>query len=282
MHAELSDNAWSEPVTRVRVLVADDDNGVRAHFVSLLGDAIGIASILEAEDGAEAVQVGLQLRPEIAVLDLNMPRLSGVEVANTLSTLQPSMRIALRSSDPDDLRARAGGLGLPLFDKLECERLVHWVETQARARPLGLARVIGLGSRGGVISTAHFVVTASLAASLRSAAQCATSTQPGRNRGRGWRGRRRRTASSLNSPGSISTRGWAVSSRSGCEREQQTRLLKPTDRVCVIGIKHDQRALVAGGSVLADRKKDTSAENLDEDAVAVPRITDLFVLREVD
>ena len=133
MRAELSDNAWSEPLTHVRVLVADNDKGVRAHFVSRLGDANGIASTLEAEDGAEAVQVGLQLRPEIAVLGLNMPRLSGVEVAQTLRALQPSMRIALRSSDPDHLRARSGGLGLPLFDKLECERLVHWVEAQARS-----------------------------------------------------------------------------------------------------------------------------------------------------
>jgi CheY-like chemotaxis protein len=133
MRSELSDNPWSEPVTQVRVLVADDDKGVRAHFVSLLWHANGIASTLEAADGAEAVQVGLQLRPEIAVLDLNMPRLSGVEAAQTLRALQPSMRIALQSSDPDSLRAQAGGLGLPLFDKLECERLVHWVEAQARS-----------------------------------------------------------------------------------------------------------------------------------------------------
>jgi CheY-like chemotaxis protein len=133
MRSELSANPWSEPVTQVRVLVADDDKGVRAHFVSLLRDANGIASTLEAEDGAEAVQVGLQLRPEIAVLDLNMPRLSGVEAAQTLTALRPPMRIALQSSDPDSLHAHAGGLGLPLFDKLECERLVHWVEAQARS-----------------------------------------------------------------------------------------------------------------------------------------------------
>ena len=50
----------------------------------------------------------------------------------------------------------------------------------------------------------------------------------------------------------------------------------------VSGIKRDQRAVVAGGRVLADRNKDASAENLDEEAVAVPRITDLFVLCEVD
>ena len=133
MRSELSDNAWSPAVTRVRVLVADDDRAVRAKFVALLWNANGIASTLEAADGAEAVQVGLQVRPEIAVLDLNMPRLSGVEAAQTLTALRPSMRIALQSSDPDSLRAHAGGLGLPLFDKLECERLVHWVEAQARS-----------------------------------------------------------------------------------------------------------------------------------------------------
>jgi CheY-like chemotaxis protein len=133
MRSEPSDNAWSPAVTRVRVLVAEDDSSVRAHVVALLGNANGVALTLEAEDGAEAVQVGLQLRPEIAVLDVNMPRLSGVEAAQTLTALRPSMRIALQSSDPDSLRAHAGGLGLPLFDKLECERLVHWVEAQARS-----------------------------------------------------------------------------------------------------------------------------------------------------
>jgi CheY-like chemotaxis protein len=133
MRSKLSDNASSQAVTQVRVLVADDDKRVRDHFVALLGNAHGIALTIEAEDGAEALQVGLQLHPEIAVLDLNMPRLSGVEAAQTLRALQPSMRIAVQSSDPDDLRARAGGLDLALFDKLECERLVHWVEVQARS-----------------------------------------------------------------------------------------------------------------------------------------------------
>ena len=133
VRSELSDNAWTPAVTRVRVLVAEDDRAVRAHFVALLGNANGIASTLEAADGAEAVQVGMQLRPEIAVLDLNMPRLSGVEAAQTLTALRPSMRIALQSSDPDSPHAHAGGLGFPLFDKLECERLVHWVEAQARS-----------------------------------------------------------------------------------------------------------------------------------------------------
>ena len=133
MRSELSKNTWS-----LRVLVADDDEGVRAHFVALLAPANGITSILEAEDGAEAVRMGLRFRPEIAVFDLNMPRLSGLDAAQTLRELQPSMRIALQSSDPDDLRARAGGLGLPLFDKFEPEHLLRWVEAQARFRRRGV------------------------------------------------------------------------------------------------------------------------------------------------
>jgi hypothetical protein len=52
MRSELSNNAWSEPVTDVRVLVADDDNGVRAHLVSLLADVKdGTAVVAGAEIG---------------------------------------------------------------------------------------------------------------------------------------------------------------------------------------------------------------------------------------
>jgi hypothetical protein len=40
------------------------------------------------------------------------------------------MKIALHSSDPVLLRQRASGLGLPLFDKLECEQLMEWVEQE--------------------------------------------------------------------------------------------------------------------------------------------------------
>jgi CheY-like chemotaxis protein len=67
------------------------------------------------------------------VLDLNIPRLDGVQAARLLLGLQPSMSVALHSSDPDRLRARAAGLGLPLFDKLDFDDLVAWVEQQARA-----------------------------------------------------------------------------------------------------------------------------------------------------
>ena len=128
----LSANAPS-PVG-LRVLVADDDARFRSLVATLLRQAAGVSSVLEAKDGAQAVQLGRDLRVHATVLDLNMPRVDGVEAALMLRSLQPSMRIALHSSDPESLRARAGGLGLPLFDKIELERLIEWVDRQPGSR----------------------------------------------------------------------------------------------------------------------------------------------------
>ncbi len=63
-----------------------------------------------------------------------MPRLDGLEAALRLRALQPSLRIALHSSDPYALRERARGLDMPLFDKLDADRLIDWVEEQTAWR----------------------------------------------------------------------------------------------------------------------------------------------------
>ena len=118
---------------RLQVLVADDDDELRALLASEVADAVDPIDVLEAEDGAEAVRVGLQQRPAIALLDVNMPRLGGLEVAITLRELCPDMRLALQTAEPLAHRERADDLRLPLFDKLELERAVAWVRRQAQA-----------------------------------------------------------------------------------------------------------------------------------------------------
>jgi CheY-like chemotaxis protein len=115
----------------IRVLVADDDAQVRSLFAALLQASNGVASVIEAGDGADAVELCRKEQVEVAVLDLNMPRLDGVEAVLRLRALQPSPRIALHSSDAELLRQRAADLGLPLFDKVDFERLREWVERQA-------------------------------------------------------------------------------------------------------------------------------------------------------
>jgi CheY-like chemotaxis protein len=118
----------------IRVLVADDDPSVRSLLATLLRDAKGVSSVLEAGDGAQAAEVVRKVPVHVAVLDLNMPRVDGVEAARLLLTLQPSMRVALHSSDPDALRARAHSTGLPLFDKRDFDSLFSWIERQAASQ----------------------------------------------------------------------------------------------------------------------------------------------------
>jgi CheY-like chemotaxis protein len=123
----------------IRVLVADDDPPARALLAACARELAREIAVLEAEDGAEAVQLGLQERPEIALLDVNMPRLGGIETALTLRELQPRMRIALQTGDPHTHRERAREERLPLFGKLKLDDTLAWLHAQVervvRAEP---------------------------------------------------------------------------------------------------------------------------------------------------
>jgi CheY-like chemotaxis protein len=140
----VSARAASSPA--VRVLVADDDESQRILYGSLVLGLPGVTSVVAAQDGVEAVRVAGALALHVAILDLNMPRLDGVEAALRLSATQPSLRVALHSSDPDELRQRAHGLGLPLFGKLEVDRLAEWVGDEAMRWSAILDAVSACGS----------------------------------------------------------------------------------------------------------------------------------------
>lgn len=129
----VGDGSHEQVVTGARVLVADDDEAVRGLYVSLLGEVAGISSLVEASDGHEAAFITRRLGCQIAILDFNMPRLDGVEAALLLRRDCPSIRVAVHSSDHDGLKERAAGHGLAVFDKLDFESLLTWVERQAGA-----------------------------------------------------------------------------------------------------------------------------------------------------
>ena len=119
------------------LLLVDDDAGVRAIFATLLRACAGVGSVIEAVDGTEALALARGRRVDVAVLDMNMPQLDGIETARRLRVVQPTLPIALHSSDPELLQLRAAGLGLPLFDKIDVDRLRAWVEEQAKASTPG-------------------------------------------------------------------------------------------------------------------------------------------------
>ena len=130
------------------MLVADDDDTMRRLYSTLLRDVAGVSSLVDASDGLEAVRIARSSRCQIAVLDFNMPRLDGVEAALRLRRERPSTRVVVHSADPAGLEKRAAGLGLAVFDKLDFERLVAWVERQAGVwRGRGPATVAALAPR---------------------------------------------------------------------------------------------------------------------------------------
>lgn len=79
----------------IRIVVADDELLLREAIVTLLGLDDDIDIVGTAGDGEEAVKVIGQLRPDIAVLDLEMPKLDGLEVTAAIHTVSASTRVVL-------------------------------------------------------------------------------------------------------------------------------------------------------------------------------------------
>lgn len=79
-------------MTKIRVLVADDHTIVRQGIVSLLNDSGEVEVVAQAADGLDAVEKAMAVQPDVAVLDLSMPRLSGLEAVRRMRAELPKTR----------------------------------------------------------------------------------------------------------------------------------------------------------------------------------------------
>lgn len=88
--------------TPIRILVADDHRIVREGIVRILQDAPECEVVAEAADGLAAVELTLELLPDIVVMDLTMPRLGGLEAVRRIHTAQPAIRILVLTVHEDE------------------------------------------------------------------------------------------------------------------------------------------------------------------------------------
>jgi DNA-binding NarL/FixJ family response regulator len=94
------------------ILIADDHAVFRRGLASLLRERDGWEIVAEAGDGEEAVRLAETLRPRIALLDVEMPRLAGIEAAQRIRSVSPESRIVVLSMYADvryQERAREAG-----------------------------------------------------------------------------------------------------------------------------------------------------------------------------
>jgi DNA-binding NarL/FixJ family response regulator len=86
----------------IRVVIADDHNIVRKGIRELLTDEDDIEVVGEARNGQEAVDLATALRPDVVLMDIAMPVLTGVEATRQLRVAAPSVRILVLTAYEDD------------------------------------------------------------------------------------------------------------------------------------------------------------------------------------
>ena len=95
----------------VKVLVAEDETIIRLDLVEMLGRA-GLEVVGEARDGIEAVEFARTQQPDLAVLDVKMPRLDGIEAARRILDERPIPIVMLTAYGQDELVGRAVEAGV--------------------------------------------------------------------------------------------------------------------------------------------------------------------------
>ncbi len=86
----------------IGVLIADDHGIVRSGLQLLIERQADMQVLAEAEDGVQAVERVISQRPDVAVLDVSMPRLTGLQAAHEIRAHAPSVRVLMLSMHEDD------------------------------------------------------------------------------------------------------------------------------------------------------------------------------------
>jgi DNA-binding NarL/FixJ family response regulator len=109
----------------VRILIVDDHPVVRAGLTGMLAAEGDLEVVAEAGDGAEAVRLAAELRPEVVLMDLRMAGLDGVEATARITAETPGVRVLILTTydtDADIVRAvEAGASGYLLKDTPRAE-----------------------------------------------------------------------------------------------------------------------------------------------------------------
>lgn len=103
LQTPLQDSTTERPI---RVLVADDHDTLRCALKAVVSSDPAMEWVGEARDGVEAVEMALELDPDVVVMDISMPRMNGVEATRRITSERESIQV----------------IGLSMFEEREQER----------------------------------------------------------------------------------------------------------------------------------------------------------------
>ena len=138
----------------IRVVLVDDHPVFRHGMRALLGAVDGVEVVAEGADGEEAVRLVEERRPEVVVMDLNMPGMSGVEATRRIAAVAPATGVLVLTMFEDDesvfaaMRAGARGYLVKGADSPDVVRAITAVaEGEAIFGPSVARRVLGYLTR---------------------------------------------------------------------------------------------------------------------------------------
>src|SRR6202011_2012073 len=120
----------------MRILVADDHGIVRAGIRLLLERQPGLDVVAEANDGVDAVERALAVRPDLCILDVGMPRLTGLQAAREIRSHLPDSRVLMLSMHDDERY---------LFEALKAGASGYVLKREADQDLVGAVRAVGRG-----------------------------------------------------------------------------------------------------------------------------------------
>jgi DNA-binding NarL/FixJ family response regulator len=133
---------------KTRILIADDHDVVRSGLKMLLRSHAGFSIVAEAADGEEAIRLTDKHHPDIAILDISMPKMDGIEATKIIKEHHPDVKVLILSVHENEeyayqvLRAGASGYVLKNSGKKEIFDAVRSALSGERFFSPGISKII--------------------------------------------------------------------------------------------------------------------------------------------
>jgi two-component system NarL family response regulator len=135
----MPEDAATAASDNIRVLICDDHALWRRGLIMVLESEPGIEVVAEAEDGEEAVRKAVETAPDVVLMDVRMPRMSGIEATRVITQAAPASRILMLtvSDDEEDLyeAVKAGATGY-LLKEISIEEVANAIRAVVTGQSL--------------------------------------------------------------------------------------------------------------------------------------------------